>query len=223
MEGRILGLFLRAGAAGLVVLPLLAGCGRSLVADNSADARVPVIDPQVARRDVDEPRIDRENFELGGYVGFMSVEDFGSNAVYGARLAYHVSERLFVEATYGSTDTDPTSFELLSGGAPLLADDERTLSYYDLSFGWNILPGEVFLGPNWAFNSALYVVAGAGNTDFAGDSFFTLTLGAGYRVLATDWLALHFDVRDHMFDSNLLGEDKTTHNIEFSLGMTVFF
>ncbi len=202
---------------------LLSGCSRAVVSDNSADAAEPVINPQVSRRDIREARIDSENFEVGAYFGYMSVEDFGSNSVYGAKLAYHVTESLFVEATYGETDTSQTSFEILSGGAPLLSDDDRRFRYYDASIGLNILPGEVFLGRDWAFNSALYLIGGVGNVEFAGDNYFTAVFGAGYRVLATDWLALNFSVRDHLFDTDLLGEEKTTHNIEFNLGLTAFF
>ena len=44
-----------------------------------------------------------------------------------------------------------------------------------------------------------------------------MTLGAGYRLLVTDWLAVHLDVRDQMFDSDLLGKDKLTQNLQFSL------
>lgn len=216
MDGRFFVLLLIAAAA-------MGGCSRSTVTDNSADAAEPVINPQVARRDVSEAKIDTENFEIGAYLGYMSVEDFGSNTVYGARLAYHVSESLFVEGTWGRTDTEKTSFETLSGGAPLLSDDDRELTYYDISLGWNILPGEVFLGGSRAFNSALYLLGGVGNTEFAGDDYFTLVFGAGFRVLATDSLAFHVNVRDHLFDSDLLGKDKTTHNIEFNLAMTLFF
>jgi hypothetical protein len=34
---------------------------------------------------------------------------------------------------------------------------------------------------------------------------------------------MHFDFRDHLYDIDLLGEEKTTHNLEASLGVTVFF
>ena len=102
-------------------------------------------------------------------------------------------------------------------------DDQRDFTYYDVSLGWNLLPGEVFFGGKRAFNSALYVVIGAGNTEFAGDDFFTVTYGAGFRVLLTDSIAAHFDVRDHMLDIDVTGEDKTTHNVEFNLGASWFF
>jgi len=182
-----------------------------------------VIEPRLERRDIKVPKIDSENFEIGVFGGVMSVEDFGTSPVYGARAAYHITSGLFVEAAYGRTDTDETSYEKLSGGAKLLTDSERQLSYYNFSLGYNLLPGETFLTRKRACTSDFYVIAGIGSTDFAGDQRFTVNYGAGYRLLATDWLAVHVDVRDHLFDSDLLGENKTTHNIEISGGLAVFF
>lgn len=224
MESRIRVFLLRPALLGLA-MAMASGCAsRALDQEAEADQVRPVIDPQVERRDVRPPKIDTEDFEAGGYVGYMSVEDFGSNTVYGLRLAYHITEGLFAEATWGQTDAGKTSYEILSGGATtLLTDSERKFRYYDVSVGYNLLPGEVFIGGKHAFNSALYVVLGAGNTRFAGDDYFTVSYGAGYRVLANDWLSLHFDIRDHMLDIDITGEDKTTHNIEFTLGATAFF
>ncbi|MDZ7645072.1 MAG: outer membrane beta-barrel domain-containing protein [Woeseiaceae bacterium] len=182
-----------------------------------------VIEPEVARREIREGDIDTENFEVGAFVGIMGVEDFESNVSYGARLAYHVTEGFFVEGTLGQTDAGLTSFERLSGGAPLLSDSERTFTYYNLNLGYNILPGEAFIGRSRAYNSQLYVIAGLGSTRFAGDDRFTVNFGAGYRFLLTDSIALHLDVRDHLFDIDLLGEEKTVHNLEGHLGLTVFF
>jgi outer membrane beta-barrel protein len=222
MESRIL-VFLLKAAVALLGLTMLGGCASTPDAPVNTDPALPVIQPEVDRREVSEADIDTENFEIGAYLGYMSVEDFGTNFVYGARLAYHLSEKFFVEGTYGTTDTDETSFEKLSGGAPLLSDDDREFTYYDISVGYNLLPGEVFVGSDLAMNSALYVLGGVGNTDFADDNYFTVVLGAGFRVLPTDSIAVHFAVRDHMFDSDLLGDSKVTHNIEFNLGLTYFF
>jgi len=222
MESRICSILLRALLL-VVSIGILAGCASRATTDGEAGAESSVIEPEVARREIEPPKINTNDFEIGAYAGLMSVEDFGSNAVYGASLAYHVNEHFFVQGTYGQTETSETSFEVLSGGAQLLTDDQRSLSYYDLSIGYNLLPGEAFIGSSRSFNSAMYMVAGVGNTDFADDKFFTLVFGAGYRMLLWDYLAVNFDVRDHMFDSDLLGEEKTTHNIEFKLGMTFFF
>ncbi len=194
-------------------------------ADSSAlPAQQPqVVEPAVKRRDVEQPGIDTENFEGGLFVGTISIEDFGSSLLYGGRLAYHFSEDLFAEATIGSSKAGRTSYEDLSGAAELLTDSERQFTYYDLSLGWNALPGEVFFGGKRAMPSAVYFTLGAGSTNFAGDDHFTVALGAGLRVLANDWIALHLDVRDHMFESDLLGENKVTQNLQVAFSVTAFF
>lgn len=222
MEGRIRIFLLRAT---LIVLAMAAisGCASREIVDRGADDAEVVIQPEVSRRKIKPAKIDTEDFEIGAYYGIKSVEDFESNPVYGARLAYHISESFFFEGTYGVSDLGTTSFEKLTPGAQLAPDFDRDYSYYDLSAGYNLLPGESFLGRNRAFTGALYVVAGAGNTNFAGDDHFTVVIGGGYRMLLLDWLALHLSVRDHLFSSDLIGSSKTTHNIEMTLSLTGFF
>ena len=183
----------------------------------------PLVVREPDRRQVEVDDLDSEDFEIGVFGGMMNVEDFGSDTVTGVRAAYHVSEDFFVEAVYGQTTLGQTSFELLSGGAPLLTDAERDLTYYNVSVGWNVFPGESFVGGRWAFKGGLYLIAGAGSTEFGGDDRFTINAGVGYRLIATDWLALRIDVRDHYFESDLLGTMEGKHNIEFSGGLTFFF
>jgi outer membrane beta-barrel protein len=227
MESRIRILFLSA-------LLALSGCSSLPWRDESPataetagdrpDGETPVvIDPRVERREIKPARIDTENWEAGAYVGSLSVEDFEVNVVYGARLAYHINEDFFAEGIVGTSDAGLSSFERLSGGAPLLTNSERQFTYYSLGFGWNALPGEIFLGGRRALNSAVYLTLGAGSTRFAGDDRFTLTAGAGARVLVKDWLAVHLDMRDHVMDVDVLGKDKSTHNFEATLSLTAFF
>ena len=224
MEIRILSVLLKGG--------IIAGCLVLWAPPTFADADDPVgelksqpqvIEPEVDRREPRRRKIDTEDFEIGGFFGLLSVEDFGTNAVYGATLAYHVSESFFIEGSYGVSDTEETAFERLSGGAPLLTDDQRQFSYYNVSLGFNILPGEAFLTRNRAFNTSFYFIAGLGSTDFAGDNHFTVNFGFGGRVFPNDWLALRLDVRDFMFDIDILGRQKTTHNLQGTLGITIFF
>jgi outer membrane beta-barrel protein len=219
MEGRFLVLFL--------VLALgvgsLTGCGRDRLLRAEDATQPPVIEPDVERREIEPPRIDTEDFEVGILMGQISVEDFGVNTVSGARFAYHVTESFFVELAAGRADTELTSFERLSGAAQLLTDSEREYSYYNVSLGYNILPGEHFVGGERAMNTQTYVIGGVGKTTFAGDDRFTINFGVGMRFMPLDWLAVHGDVRDHVFDIDLLGEEKTSHNLEATLGVTFFF
>ncbi len=183
----------------------------------------PLVVREPERREVKVDDIDSENFEIGAYGGMLDVQDFGSNPVYGVRAAYHVTEDFFLEGLYGRSELGKTSFEKLSGNVELLTDDDRQFSYYNLSVGYNILPGEAFVGRKYAFRGGLYLIAGAGSSDFAGDQRFTISGGFGYRMAATDWLSLRIDVRDYVFESDLLGSNETLNNLEFTGGLTVFF
>lgn len=191
--------------------------------DDTNQAPPRVIEPQVARRKIKVPKIDTENIEVGGVFGALSVEDFGTNPVYGLTAAYHVTEDFFFQAEAGRTTAGKTSFETLGGNVTLLTGKQRQFTYYNLALGYNFLPGEVFLGRNLAMTSGFYLLGGIGSVDFAGDQNFAVSFGAGYRVLPTDWLAIHVRMQDRIFNSDLLGEKKLTNNLEANIGLTVFF
>ena len=188
--------------------------------DESTPPRV--IEPEVERRKVKVPRIKSQDIELGGYLGTLNIEDFGAHRVFGVQAGYHVTEDFFFQAEAGRSKAGRTSFETLSN-ISLLTDNERWFKYYDLSVGYNFLPGEVFIGRNHAMTSSFYILAGVGAVDFGGDSKFTGNFGAGYKILPTDWLAVHVVVEDRVFNSDLLGVNKLASNLEAHLGLTVFF
>jgi outer membrane beta-barrel protein len=188
--------------------------------DNTPPPRV--VDPEVARRKITVPNIRSRNIEVGINYGVISIEDFGTHPVYGATAAYHITEDFFFQAEVGRATAGNTSFETLSG-ISLLTGSERRFTYYDLSLGYNFLPGEAFIGRGRAMTSAFYLIGGIGGTDFAGDTKFTVNFGAGYRVVPTDWLAVHITVQDRVFQSDLFGTTKLTNNLEAQIGTTVFF
>jgi hypothetical protein len=68
-----------------------------------------------------------------------------------------------------------------------------------------------------------YLIGGVGSTKFAEQRRQTFNFGLGGRVLLADWAAVQMDVRDHVFKLDLLGQSKTTHNIEWTAGLTFFF
>jgi outer membrane beta-barrel protein len=182
----------------------------------------PVIDPQLDLRKVKVPHIPSNDIELGLFTGTYESENFGSHLVGGVRLGYHITEDVFVEAVYGQTKVSDEDFrQILPGG--IFVTPEQTLRYYDVSAGYNVLPGEIFLGHKLAKVSALYLIAGLGSTEFAGQRHLTFNAGTGVRVFLRDWVALQLDMRDHVFSIDLLGTRKTTQNLEFSGGVTFFF
>ena len=223
MESRLQRIFLNP-LKPLLAMTLVCGCVLPAWGAELTELELePLMVREPERRNVEVDALDSEDFEIGVLGGIMHIDDFGSDGLTGFRAAYHVSEDLFVEAVYGRSKLGETSFEQLSGGARLLTDDERDLTYYNVSVGWNVFPGETFIAGRWAFKGGLYVIAGAGSTEFGGDDRFTINAGVGYRLIATDWLALHIDVRDHYWESDLLGTMEGKHNIELSGGLTYFF
>jgi outer membrane beta-barrel protein len=182
-----------------------------------------VIEPEVERRKIKVPKIRSQNFEVGPYFGEISIEDFSAAPVTGLRLDYHITEDFFFEAAYGRARAGKTSYETLAGNVQLLTNSERRYSYYNLSLGYDFLPGEVFLGRGRTYTSGLYLLGGMGNTTFAGDQKFSINFGAGFQVLPTRWLSLRLEAQDMIFRSDLLGVDRLKNNLTAHLGATVYF
>ena len=186
-------------------------------------AEVPeVISPEIDRREIKVARIDNENIEVGIDGGILAIEDFDSSTISIVRIDFHINEHTFIEASYGSAKGDTTTFEELIPSTQLISDEQREYTSYDISFGWNIFPGETWL-LNKAYKSDFYLILGGGSTEFGGDKWFTWNVGAGYRLFLNDWLAWRIDVRDHIFNRDLFGEDDQTNNIEMSSGVSFFF
>jgi len=208
--------------ASLASLALLASAASAFAADAPAKATEQVVVPEVDRRDISVPRFPSNDFEIGAFVGTYATQNFGSSVVGGLRLGYHITEDFFVEGVYAQTQVSDASFrQVLPGG--VFPTEKEKLSYYNLSVGYNVLPGEVFIGGKRAKPSAFYLIGGVGSTKFDQQRRPTYNLGAGLRVFLTDHVALQVDARDHIFSLDLLGKRQSTQNLEFTAGISAFF
>ena len=184
------------------------------------------VDEEVTPEDLDRdefvvPWIDTENAEISIFGGGMNFDNFSTEGSWGASLAYHANEDMFIELTY--LESEVNDFELRSLGAPQLPSVVEPVYYTSLSLGMNMLPGEVFIVDRWVLSSTFYLIGGVGTMNFADDDKFTFNVGFGYRVYLTDWLSIRLEARDHMFDNTIQGEEVLRHNFEFRLGTSVFF
>jgi outer membrane beta-barrel protein len=207
-------------AAMLATVPMWAAAADEPAAQKPANEQVVV--PQVDRREVRLPRMPSNDFEAGVFLGSYATQDFGTSLVTGLRLGYHLTEDFFVEGVLAQTKvSDETFRQILPGG--VFADEKEKLSYYNLSVGYNVLPGEVFLGRRHAKASALYAIGGIGSTRLAEQRKSTFNFGLGLRVFMNDRAAVQVDMRDHVFSLDLLGKRRTTQNLELTGGLTFFF
>jgi len=201
----------------------LAGMGCAALAQRTPPANNDqVVIPEVDRRDIEKPKFPSNDFEVGLFTGTYATQNFGSSWVYGARIGYHITEDFFVEGVYGQTKVSDELFRrILPGG--IFATTSEKLAYYNFSAGYNLFPGEIFIGGRRARPSQFYIVGGVGSTKFADQRKPTFNFGFGYRVYLADWIALQLDLRDHVFSLDLLGRRESTQNVELTGGLTVYF
>ena len=165
--------------------------------------------------------INSEFFEVGAYSGVINVEDFGSEFFAGVNANFKATEDFFLQFNYMQTKVSLSSFERSQG--QLFSGSDRNFTHYDFLVGYNLFQGEIFKSNRTATLSALYVVAGVGETDFGGEANFSYTLGLGYQVALSRKFILRFDYRDFSFKSSLLVEDELTHSSQVSSGISYLF
>lgn len=205
----------------LVATACAASCFAAM-AQQQKPANEQVVVPQVDRRDIQVPKFPSNDFEIGLFAGTYATQNFGTSAVGGLKLGYHITEDFFVEGVYAQTKVSDENYrQILPGG--VFPEESSKLSYYNLSVGYNVLPGEVFFGRSVAKASAFYVIAGVGSTTFVDQKKQTINAGFGTRLLFNDHFAVQADVRSHVFSFDLLGQKQSAKNLEATLGLTVFF
>ena len=169
--------------------------------------------------EADKVDIDTDFFELGAFVGFINIEDFTSETVYGVRSAFHATEDIFLEFAYATASVSESSFEKKTNSLT----EEHDYKYYDFLFGYKIFPGEVFPSTKSSSISSFHAVLGIGHTEFGGEENFTYVFGLGYRVAVTQQIIWNLDVRNHIYTSNLTKDDGSVHNIDFTTGVSYLF
>ena len=207
----------------LLITAMLSAPALAQTATPQQPANEQVIVPEVQRRDVRLPKFPSKDFEVGLLAGTYATQSFGASAVGGVRLGYHLSEDFFVEGVYAQTKVSDKTFEEIFPGAGPLADTDKKLSYYNVSAGYNLFPGEIFLGSKTAKASSIYLIGGVGSTKFANQRKQTFNVGFGFRVLFSDRWAVRVDVRDHIFSYDLLGVRQNTQNLELTTGFAYYF
>jgi len=214
----------------LLAAALLSGCGwfhrgekgPAPVVAEEPQGEPTIIEPQVNRREVKTPKIKAKDFEIGGYFGALSIQDFGTNPIYGVRAAYHVSEDIFLEGFLAARKRGRPAWRTsspISRSSTTLGDASRittwtwATTYYrrDLSRAGTCFQfGAVCDGRH-------------GRREIRRQGPVRTELRIGRALLITDWLALHLDVRDHVFETDLTGRTKNVHNLEATLGLTAFY
>ena len=136
----------------LLAAALLSGCGwfhrgdkkPAQVSVEDPGAEPTIVEPQVTRREIKTPRIKAKDFEVGAYFGALSIEDFGTNPVYGVRAAYHVTEDFFLEGFLARSKAGQSSLEEVFPAITVLSNSRRQFTYYDWTWATTSCPERCF-------------------------------------------------------------------------------
>jgi outer membrane beta-barrel protein len=169
----------------------------------------------------DVAAVDGEQFEVGLYTGILAVEDFGSEALTGIELTYHLRKNWLVQGSYGRAQVDPAAFE--TSQRQFLSGGDRDFEYLALTGGYRLFGGRSFWSSDARFNSAIHVMAGPERVSFAGGDEWGLNAGLSYRLVFADWLTANVDFREHFVERDFLGDSKNTVNTELRIGINALF
>lgn len=84
--------------------------------------------------------------------------------------------------------------------------------------------GKFILFDSWIVNWNAWVSVGAGVTQTGVDNFHpTGTVGLGARLFLTRWLALHVELKDHIYNENFKAGSELINNFVVQTGVGFFF
>lgn len=172
-------------------------------------------------------QINSELFDVGIMTGVMSIQDFPAEFLIGANITFKASEDFFLQYNYLQSDVGESSFETNEAGVLFAIGNDRTFKHYDVLIGYNLFQGEFFSSnpDKSAHLSALYVVAGIGDTRLGDEENFSYTVGLGYQIEFFRKYIVRLDYRDHIYSTTILvgGEEDTAHSTQMSLGLGYLF
>ena len=220
MESRFRVLFL------IAVMITLSGCAATKNLFGFGDEETPppsseppgqVIDPEVERREIKEPAIDKEDFEVGAFAGVMSIEDF-TNAKWELGILAGDFGGANIVSLYGGYSLNPyVSVEVW--GSQILGNFSNgwmgSVNVVHEAFPeWRVSPfftlgaGVIHTEPKST------IVQGEDRTDQIGH------VGAGFRIYATRRFVLRAEYKSYVVFTS---RDDNEEVEEWKVGFAFFF
>ncbi len=165
----------------------------------------------------------RHEFSFMG--GWYAADLDSSNYVLGGAYTFHFSEDLALEASFQYTRFHSDAADTFNRRYPQLVlettNDKPGLLYFGHII-WSFAYGKLrWLGggiSRFDFNLAL----GAGVTDDSTSVGVTGSAGFGTKFYFGKWFALRLDVRDHILQQQLIGEQHLVNDVIATLGFSIF-
>lgn len=196
---------------------------------DAAEKSVTTIAPEKKVDKVSSAKIDTERFELGIYTGYISIQNFDSNWLFGIQGSYHIQPRLVANIYIAQSSGAQARFEreLQGTDGNFIPNRDDGFQYMGIGLSYNLLNARSFSGNKRKYDSYISIDTAVENVEFAGESNIGLMIGTTYKTVLTDWLTVNISFKDHIVERSALGvreeQSTLTQNIEASLGFNVLF
>ena len=211
--------------AGILVLAMGLALAASVVRADGSDA--PLADELNARRQyrgVEERAFQKAlRHELsvlgGGYLADLTSASYYAGGAY----TFHLSEDLALEASFGFARTRSALVRLVEQrfATDLVRDDAPTFVYAGHLL-WTLAYGKLRWFHSRISRFDFYLALGGGITDNRTARGPTASAGLGFKFYPTSWLGVRLDLRDQLFNQELLGTSRLVNNVVIASGLSVF-
>jgi outer membrane beta-barrel protein len=163
-----------------------------------------------------------DTFDGVGYIVHhplgVPVPTFG---VFAVSYAYHMTEDLAVEATAGLTRLTSHGGPELERTFAVLEGKPRRQLMFDANLVWSIAHAKLRLGGSIT-HFDFYVTGGGGVVDSALSSGIAGNGGFGLKFFLGRAFGLRFDVRDHVFQQQLLSQSLVVNDVTATVGFSIY-
>jgi outer membrane beta-barrel protein len=163
-----------------------------------------------------------DTFDGVGYIVHhplgVPIPTFG---VFALSYAYHMTEDLAVEATAGLTRLTSNGGPELERTFAVLEDKPRRQLMFDANLVWSIAHAKLRLGGSIT-HFDFYVTGGGGVVDSALSSGIAGNGGFGLKFFLGRAFGLRLDVRDHVFQQQLLSQSMVVNDVTATVGFSIY-
>ncbi len=160
--------------------------------------------------------------ELSTMGGYYVSDLFSATWVAGASYTFHMTEELAVEAAFSYTHADADLARAIEDGRAVVVRDEYApITFISSALVWSPLHGKLRFGGS-IVHFDLHLDAGVGVVDSQTSRGAAGIGGVGIKLFAGRAVGFRIDVRDHVYQQELLERRFLVNDLSVTAGISVF-
>jgi outer membrane beta-barrel protein len=160
--------------------------------------------------------------ELTAWGGYYVSDLFDGTYIVGGAYTYHMTEDFGVEATGAYTRYTSAGGAELERTFAVLRGKDQDVGIFEALLVWAPLHAKLRLFADSIVHFDVFLDAGAGLVDSALSTGVAGTGGLGFKFFFGKQTALRIDLRDHVYQMNLLARHEIANDLTTTLGMSVY-